>query len=408
MSTHQAPHATEAIPPPPNDAQFLQPTTAHATSTLQGQAASASTNTATANPPNDALVQPTQSSPANDPQSYNDKLNASDRYWKFKLGLATVLIITGLIGVGCFGWIISSNPANTYSYYGYDSYWSTWPSFVTWAVSIIWCSICIATFLTRKRPVHPGVRVAIDLLLWLGFIVTVMFAVLALLELLDWGHYGDISDGIYSSSSSSNQGDYVLQSNNTWVWEQDSSYITIARSCNSTSSYYSDLPDFKNCEEQDAFINKLWQSKGHRASVMTTGVVCQCFGLLLHFILFVWACVDTHRYNRSKISKDAEKLAAGIVQTMIQNGAVVPPPGQAHVRPDVGHGFYYQLPPQQVHMSQQNYMQPQAFPMANMHPAHRTPPMHQPMVPSQFQPMVEQPTESATGPSGEKGQPRYA
>jgi hypothetical protein len=363
--------------------------------------ASGAPTTAATAPTATTAAAPQTSTATEERISFNEKLNAGDRYWKFKFGLMAVLIITGLIGIGCFAWIITTIPTGGDSYYGYDSYWSLWPSFITFSVSVVWCVICILVFLARKRSVHPGVRVSLDLLLWLAFIVTALFSLVALRDLMDFGEYGGI--GGYGYYGSSNAGDYVLEANNTWVWEQDSSYITYPRDCSSSSNGYSST-GFKDCAEQDAYINKLWHEKPHRTNVELTGVVCQFFGLVLHFALFVWACVDTNRYNRCKVSKDAEKLAAGIVQTMITNGAVVPPPGQAYMKPAMGQGMYYQLPPQQ-----QGYpMQPMYMPQGQAHQQM----YQQQMAPGQY-PMAQQgmagPAVSTAGPSNEKGQgPRYA
>jgi hypothetical protein len=374
------------------------------------QAAMGPTTGATTTTPTAHVTAPQTSPSTEEALSFNEKLNTGDRYWKFKFGLMAILIITGLIGIGCFAWIITTIPGGYNSYYGYDSFWALWPSFITFSVSIIWCLICVLIFLARKRAVHPGVRVSLDLLLWLGFLVTALFSLIALRDLMDFGGYGGIDGyGYYSSGS---DGNYMLQANNTWVWEQDDSYITYPRDCSgpSSSSGFSDF-HFKDCAEQDAFINTLWHAKPHRESVELTGVVCQFFGLVLHFALFVWACVDTHRYNRSKISKDAEKLAAGIVQTMITNGAVVPPPGQAYMRPPMGQGMYYQLPPQQQGYSMQPmYMQPgpdqpqkyQQQPLGQQ----------QQMASGQYpmgQPVMAGPAVGAAGRSNEKGQGlRYA
>ena len=318
----------------PASRSFSRPTTANntpyatahdTTDSAPGAPTIASTTAPTAAPTTAPAL---QASTTEERLSYNDKLNASDRYWKFKFGLQTILVITGLVGIGCFAWILTSRPLDG-SYYSYDSYWSIWPSLITWTVSIIWVLICILVFLLRKRPVHPGLRVSIDLILWLSFIITAMFALFALRSTLDWGEYGGPDGWMYDYSYSSNGGgDYVLASNNTWVWEQDDSYISSPRDCTSTHSLYSER-NFATCEEQDAYINKIWAEKPHRANVELTAVVCQFFGLVLHFTLFVWACVDTHRHRRGKVGKDAEKLAAGIVQKMIENGAIVPPPGQA-------------------------------------------------------------------------------
>jgi hypothetical protein len=371
----QHPVATPTQPPQPSATAATQPSNFSRPATANGTATTPAPGlTGTPHAPI-----PTTDEPLN----LNAKLNDADRYWKFKAALQAAAITTGLIGIGTIGWCVSTTPLNDTLTYGYDEYWTLWPSLITFSVSIIWCAACILGLIVRKRPLHPGLRVALDLLLWLSFLVTALFAMVSLTELLQWGEYGNLS-GSYGGYSSS-YGDYELLSNGTWVWEttrdSDSDSTSYTRSCDRSSSYYG--YGFKDCAEQDAYVNKLWQEKPHRQSVELTGVVCQFFGLVLHFALFVWACVDCHRYNRSKVSKDAEKIAASIVQTMITNGAVIPPPGQAHMRPwgqqPMG---YYQLP-----------QQGQAYPMVAMYP--------------QGQPMP--PAPQTAGPSNEKGaNPRYA
>lgn len=186
-----------------------------------------------------------------------------------------------------------------------------------------------------------------DLLLWLGFLVTALFTMVALLDLLQWGEYGTLG---YDSGWDSRYGSYVLQPNNTWTWEQDSSSsstVTYPRTCNSTTSstssytsYYTSNP-FTSCAEMDAYVNALWRAKPARARIELTGVVCQFLGLVLHFALFVWACVDCHKHRRAKVSKDAEKIAAGIVEKMVRSGAVV---GNSGPQQGAWHAPYYQLP----------------------------------------------------------------
>lgn len=414
MSTQQPPLATEVAPalpakdtPPSN---FSRPTTANEDPQVTVNSASTSAP-APAPVPSPTPIQepmasmaaapvsPSQPAPTEEPQSYNDKLNAADRYWKFKFGLSGALVITGLIGIGCFAWIMSSYKTNMYSSYD-PMYLSIWPSFITWSLSIAWCFVCIATFLTRRRTVQPGLRVTVDLLLWLAFLVTALFAMAYYFDLTYWGPFEDGYS--YGQSSSRDGGSYVLESNNTWVWEQDSSYINIARDCNGTLSSFN-APSFNNCAEQDAFVNKMWHEKNHRMGVTLTGVVCQWFGFVLEFVLFVWACVDTHRHRRSKVSQDAEKLAAGIVQTMIQHGAVIPPPGQAQMRQAAGQSVYYMLPPQQGNTQQQPHMG------VNMQPPYHMLPHSRQMTAGQF---YAAPHGNHVGmnpvPSSGMGQPRYS
>jgi hypothetical protein len=391
--------ATPAHPAPvaAPQANFSRPTTANGNPPVQNPSATAPGATV---PPATAPLATT----TDEPNNLNGKLNNADRYWKFKGALQIVAIITGLIGLGTIGWCVSTTPMNDSLTYGYDEYWTLWPSLITFSVSIVWCAACILGLIMRKRPLHPGLRVAIDLLLWLSFLVTALFAMVSLFEIRQWGEDGSLDTYGFGYSS---YGYYELAANGTWVWDQrsdSSSSSNTARNCDSRSSS-SSYSGFANCAEQDAYVNQLWQEKPHRQSVELTGVVCQWFGLVLHFAIFVWACVDCHRYNRSKVSKDAEKIAANIVQTMISNGAVVPPPGQAHMRPMAPWGQqmgYYQLP--------QNG---QAYPMVAMYPQG----MQQgQQMPQQFHApqgmamgMAGPGAPGATGPSNEKVEnPRYA
>jgi len=335
-----------------------------------------------------------------EPLTLNKKLNNVDRYWKFKGVLQVLAIILALIGIGTIGWCVSTTPMNDSLTYGYDEYWTLWPSLVTFTVSIIWCFACLVGLVVRKRPLHPGLRVAMDLLLWLAFLATALLALVSLTELMQWGEYGNLDGSGYGGYSSS-YGDYELQANGTWVWEdsRDSGSTSYTRACNRTSSYSYGGYGFKDCAEQDAYVNMLWQAKPHRESVELTGVVCQFAGLVIHFILFVWACVDCHRYNRTKVSKDAEKIAANIVQTMISNGAIIPPPGQAHMRPSAPwpqpQMVYYQLPPQGQMYPMAAMRSPQGQPMQQQYPAPQG--MQGPVM------------GSVAGPSNEKGAgPRYA
>lgn len=397
---------------------------AHTTSTSPAPAAASTAPQANFSRPttaNGAPQNPPATAPANTdpepPRNLNDKLNNVDRYWKFKGAIQVVAIVIALIGIGTIGWCVSSTPFNDNLTYGWDEYWTLWPALVTFAVSVIWCTACILFFVVKKRSVHPGLRVALELLIWLSFIVTALFAMVSLFEIKQWGEYGNL-DSSTPYGYSSSYGGYELQPNNTWVWEppkdtsssssnypyDDDSTSTISttytRPCdrNSTSTYSSYSSSyFSSCAEQDAYVNKLWAEKPHRYSVELTGVVCQWFLLVLHFTLFVWACVDCHRYNRSKTSKDAEKIAANIVQTMITNGAIVPPPGQAHLRPMALWGNnqqmgYYQLP-----------QQGQSYPMTAMYPQGQQP------QPYQYQPHMSGAAPAAAGQSNEKGEgPRYA
>jgi hypothetical protein len=290
-----------------------------------------------------------------------EELEAGDAHWKWKIALRAVTIIVGLIGIGCAAWITahftdsSLGGYSSYYYYYFDDAWTLPWTIITFTLSVVWSAACVIVFFARpgNAPVHPGAQVGCDLILWLGFIVTAAFALVGTLSVYGWGSDGSLG---YSSSS----GDYTQASNGTWVWTTSSSsssyYGSSSRSCESGSS------SFSSCAQQDAFVNALWDAKTQRYNLDLTATVCQFIALLMHFILFVWACVDTHRRNSRGVSKDAEKLAADIVMNMVKAGAIIPAPGQAYFPPMAHQGApmgsaHMTYPPQQFYPTQQTAWQ---------------------------------------------------
>lgn len=177
------------------------------------------------------------------------------------------------------------------------------------------------------------------------------------------------SDGVIGNYSS--YGRYEQAANGTWIWNQTEydSYRGRDRDC-SVGGRYSryDSYGFDSCAEEDAYVNALWQAKPHRVGVEVTGVVCQFLGLFLHLTLFIWACVDTHRRNARKVSKDAEKLAANIVMNMIQSGAVVPAQHNQGMQQPLLHPQYAHVGPPSGWMPAGPAPMGQAVPMMTMPP----------------------------------------
>ena len=203
---------------------------------------------------------------------------------------------------------------------------------------MVWTLTYLLVLLARRppRPVHPGVAVGLDLVLWLAYICTTLFVVVACVNVLSFGADGYI--GRYSSS-----GSYTQTSDGTWVYKPTDYMLSRGRerdcdtgyTSSSSSSYYRSYgePEFSSCAEQDAWVNALWRASRQRGRVEVTGAVCQGVCLVLHFILFVWACVDTHRRNRRRPTKEAEKLAAEIVGKMVRDGAILQAPSQWRYAP---------------------------------------------------------------------------
>ncbi|KAF2451953.1 hypothetical protein P171DRAFT_438603 [Karstenula rhodostoma CBS 690.94] len=317
------------------------------------------------------------------------ELEEGDAHWKWKVGFRAISIIVGLIGIGCAAWVTAHFTDSSYGgyssyYYYFDDGWTLPWTLITFTLAVVWSAACVIVFFARRpnAPMHPGAQVGCDLVLWLAFIVTGTFAVVGTMSVGYWG-----SDGTLGYSSSS--GDYTQARNGTWVWtsssSSSSSYYS-SRSCDSSRSSSS----FPSCAEQDAYVNALWNTKNQRYNLDLTATVCQFIALLIHFILFVWACVDTHRRNTRGVSKDAEKLAADIVMNMVKNGAIIPAPGQAYFPPMAHQGASMGAVP--MMFPQQQYYPVQQF--QGQHPGMYNAPPSQPAVASS---------------SNEKGAgPRYA
>lgn len=141
------------------------------------------------------------------------------------------------------------------------------------------------------------------------------------------------------SYPSSYRGSYYLAPNNTWVynvtyvWDTYRSGDGGARFNSTSGEYYyppvnlSDVvrdcsPGFATCKLQDDFINTLWHGKPQRLALDVTVAVAEILALLMHFTLFVWACVDTHRRNSSKKGDQAQVIAQAIIQDMQERGLV--------------------------------------------------------------------------------------
>ncbi|KAF2793835.1 hypothetical protein K505DRAFT_305042 [Melanomma pulvis-pyrius CBS 109.77] len=272
--------------------------------------------------------------------SFREKLDAGEEHWLWKLSLRILLLVVAVIGTGCVGWAVQTAQSEYYGYFEDDQYFLSW-ALITFGISIVWTLICILVLLLRRppRPVHPGVAVGMDLILWLAYIPTTLFAVAACITVL---HYG--TDDFFSNGSSSY---YNQAANGTWVYNPTGYGAQRACDSNSTSTTTSSsrsrynsylVPPFATCAEQDAWVNALWAAGKRRVRVELTGVVCQGLAFILHFALFVWACVDTHRRNKRKTSGDAEKLAADIIGRMVRDGAIIQPPGMARMQ-----GGYQQL-----------------------------------------------------------------
>ncbi|KAI9712797.1 MAG: hypothetical protein M1820_001419 [Bogoriella megaspora] len=265
--------------------------------------------------------------------TYLQKLSKGENLWAWKLGLRVILLIVAIIGIGCIGWALSTSmnsPISQYTYYDGDLGGTDWTlpwGLITLPLSFIFCTICVAVLLLRKRPVHPGVAVGFDLILWLALIVTTIFTAGAA-----------YNTSITSSSNGYIQapyggGRYLQAQNGTWVWNATSS--SGYDSYDSYGGYYYSndddnsetrdcTPAFDSCQAEDAYVNKVLDGRTHKQNVEWTAVACQAIAVLIHFALFVWACCDTHKRNSAKTTDKAEQIAEKIIQDMTNKGQIIP------------------------------------------------------------------------------------
>lgn len=153
-----------------------------------------------------------------------------------------------------------------------------------------------------------------DLVLWLGFLtvalLTLAFAVFSLIS------YADVGDSYGDMYSSSYTGHYDRAPNGTYVYHLTS---TPDRYYNYTTGTYTTVPnaspierdctpEFSSCAEQDKAVNNALRKRRslYHVAVLLDTVLFLC--VLLHFVLFVWACVDTSRY-RSGSNRQAFEAA---------------------------------------------------------------------------------------------------
>ena len=96
--------------------------------------------------------------------------------WKVILRILSILF--ALTAIGLMAWALTHD-TKTFNYYQYeyssDRYLLPW-ILLPLGPSVVWNTANVATLLFKNRPIHPGANVALDLILWLAFLVTATFA----------------------------------------------------------------------------------------------------------------------------------------------------------------------------------------------------------------------------------------
>jgi len=125
---------------------------------------------------------------------------------------------------------------------------------------------------------------------------------------------------------------------------------------------------FTTCRAQSRYGNDV----SNRVAVEIAGSAFQYLAVLLHFVLFVWACVDTHKRNRPGRGGQEGKLAEGIVADEEKHGLIVGMDGGRGVTGLIA-GQGYDQPAQPMPQAA-GYQTMQAQPQAWTQQAPQTPP----------------------------------
>ncbi|MCJ1284317.1 hypothetical protein MMC26_003648 [Xylographa opegraphella] len=156
-----------------------------------------------------------------------------------------------------------------------------------------------------------------DLVLWLALIITSSFAIIAAIGEVQYIgdeyddvevnslHYLQLPNGTYGYL----EGHYTETANGTEYFVTGNSSDPVACS------------GYGSCAQEDQVL-----SSHHKLGiVLAVGVAFSFAVMLLHFVLFVWACVDTHQRRRNSLDKRAQRIAQNIIAEMTERG-VLPQP----------------------------------------------------------------------------------
>lgn len=233
------------------------------------------------------------------------EMYANDPKFLWKPTLRSLAIILSLTSIGLIGWSLthqtipySNNPYNNatevaiISDWSYDSeIWFLAWEFLTLGLSILWNVANILVLLLRNRPIHPGANVACDLLLWLGLIVTGIFATAAASQDFWWS-----PDSSYDNNDDDDDPSYYISANGT-VGGYNYNY-----NYNTTFT-----PPCADClAQQHSYISAL----NHKGVVIAVGAALGFVVLLMHFALFVSACrfTNARRVNAKAATIVAERM----------------------------------------------------------------------------------------------------
>lgn len=189
------------------------------------------------------------------------------------------------------------------------------------------------------RPIHPGVIVGVDLVLFVILVCLLAYSIPAARTVAGFGSNPEymrdpvthwLYDGNYFLNRTTDTWEYRIHrifpdktfmewnaTSGEWYAPSAIPGYKVQRTCRGVWDY-----GFADCAAQDAFVNGIWRQKPTRLAVDVTLCVAEALLLAGHFALFVWACVDCARRNRVE---PARALARQMVADMVDRGELLIP-----------------------------------------------------------------------------------
>ncbi|MCJ1333953.1 hypothetical protein MMC10_010660 [Thelotrema lepadinum] len=187
-----------------------------------------------------------------------DRSQPCETHWRMKIGMRSLALLFTLISIATAGY----------------AWFICYLLFLPLGLSLIWNLANIIRRMTARTPVHPGANVGLDLIIWGLFFIILIITYLAAAGIL----YLSTHSGELSSYNGSYWYSYVGTDNS-------GSSSSSTTTCNNGDCYSyakrATTVDFSSLKKY--------------GGVAVASCVFATLSFLLHFILFVFACVDTHR-----------------------------------------------------------------------------------------------------------------
>ena len=126
-------------------------------------------------------------------REFRDQLLENDRHAVWKISLRIINVVFACVSLICVSWVTDRALDQDY-YSAVNILWDTIPL----GISIIWNLSNIIFQLIKRRPIHPGANVGVDLALWLAFVVIAVWGTLAALANTVLLTYDDDDDDLFA------------------------------------------------------------------------------------------------------------------------------------------------------------------------------------------------------------------